>query len=94
MRANDFDALRAFFMSPNVAPDPLDDVPPTVMAPCLLIVGEDDFAYAGMRKVAEQIPNATLVVVGGVGHTYGFTRSDLVLPHITAFLNKVDGTTG
>jgi pimeloyl-ACP methyl ester carboxylesterase len=90
MRASDYDALRAYFRSPTVAPDPLDDVPATIKAPCLLIVGEDDWGLAGVNRCAEQMPTATLVVLPGLNHASGFVRSDLMLPHIKAFLNQID----
>jgi pimeloyl-ACP methyl ester carboxylesterase len=89
-RENDFDALRAYFTSPGVAPDPLDDVPPTIKSPCLLIVGDADYGLAGVQKCAEQMPTATLVVLPGVGHVYGYVHSELLLPHIRAFLAEMD----
>jgi pimeloyl-ACP methyl ester carboxylesterase len=91
IRANDFEALRAFFTSPGLANDRLDKVPPTIKAPCILIVGDDDFNSAAVQKCAEQMPTATLVVLPGVGHSSAFMRSDLVLPHVKAFLNRIDG---
>jgi pimeloyl-ACP methyl ester carboxylesterase len=93
IRANDFEALRAYFRSPGLADDPIDDVPSSIKAPCLLIVGDDDFNCAAVQKCAEQIPTATLVVLPGLGHTTGLLRSDLTLPHIKAFLSQVDSRT-
>jgi pimeloyl-ACP methyl ester carboxylesterase len=88
--ANDTEALKAFFLSPTVSPDPLDDVLPTVVAPCLLIVGEDDFFYEGVRECARLMPKATLVTLPGLNHLQGFTRCDVAAPHVEAFLTSLD----
>jgi pimeloyl-ACP methyl ester carboxylesterase len=94
LRANDFAALRAYFTSPGHADDPIDIVPATINVPSLVIVGEDDFNCAAAQKCAQQMPAATLVVLPGLNHLTAFVRSDLMLPHIKAFLNNVDAAAG
>lgn len=65
------------------------DVLPTMTMPCLLFAGDADPQYPGVRQCAQQMPNATLVTLPGLSHLEGFTRSDLVLPHVTTFLQEV-----
>jgi pimeloyl-ACP methyl ester carboxylesterase len=91
VQAIDIEAMKACFRSGTVVVDPLDAVPGTMKVPSLLIVGEEDFAFAdGMQKCARQMPNATLVTLRSINHPQSFFRSDLTLPHIKAFLAKVD----
>jgi pimeloyl-ACP methyl ester carboxylesterase len=59
-----------------------------MMMPCLLFVGEDDPRLNGVRESARNIPDATLFSLPGCGHAAGLARHDLVLPHVTTFLNK------
>ena len=61
----------------------------TMTMPCLLFVGEDDPRLNGVRESAQNIPDATLFSLPGCGHAAGLARHDLVLPHVTTFLNKL-----
>ena len=64
------------------------EVLPTMTMPCLLFVGEDDPRLAGMRECATAIRDATFFSLPECGHVAALGRSDLVLPHVTAFLTK------
>ena len=83
---NDPDALLA---CAHAAGRSLEDVHPTIQAPCLMYVGENDVPYATAPQTARTMPNATFVGLPGLNHPEGWARSDLVLPHVTAFLAKV-----
>jgi pimeloyl-ACP methyl ester carboxylesterase len=61
---------------------------PTMQMPCLLYVGEVDPRLAPMRECLKQTPNATFFSLPGCNHIDAFARSDLVLPHVSAFLTK------
>jgi len=84
LEANDLAALSA------LSQDRADcsEVLPTMTMPCLLLVGEDDPRLNGARESARNIPGSTFVSIAGCGHVAGLARHDLVLPHVTAFLNK------
>jgi pimeloyl-ACP methyl ester carboxylesterase len=64
------------------------EVLPTMTMPCLLFVGEDDPRLVEMRECAAIIRDATFFSLPGCGHVAALCRSDLVLPHVTAFLTK------
>jgi pimeloyl-ACP methyl ester carboxylesterase len=87
--AGDVAAYKAFFTSGASYPDPLDQVPPTIGVPCLIFVGEDDFALEAAVKAAKEIPNAALVTLPGLDHPQGFMHAELVLPHLRAFLEDL-----
>lgn len=88
--ANDFEALIALVS--RDWPYGFDDVLPTMTMPVLLFVGEVDSFYSGARECAKSIPNATCISFPGLDHTQTFIRKDLVLPHVTKFLEKVTQT--
>jgi len=83
--ANDLMALLALSQDRT----DFSDVLPTMVMPCLLFVGEDDPRLNGVRECAQSIPDATFVSLPGCGHAAGLARHDLVLPDVTAFLNKL-----
>ena len=60
--------------------------------PCLLYCGTADRAHAQIRAAAERLPNATFVAVEGLDHVQTSARSDLVLPHVRAFLDRVEAS--
>ncbi len=68
------------------------DVLPTISAPCLLFVGEADPCLAEMRECLPDLANTTFFTMPGCDHIATMARSDLVLPHVQAFLAKVHGT--
>ena len=83
--ANDLKALLALTQDrPS-----LESVLPTMQMPCLLYVGEADSFCSGLEACAQHIPNVTFVSLPGLDHIQGMERSDLVLPHVTTFLNTV-----
>jgi pimeloyl-ACP methyl ester carboxylesterase len=80
--ANDLKAVSAF-MHHRAS---LAEVLPLMTMPCLLFVGEDDPRLPQVQQCCRALANATLVSFPGCDHVAGFARSDLVLPHVTAFL--------
>jgi len=51
--------------------------------------GEADGAFLRVQEGAKHMPNVTFVVVPGCDHGEAFQRADLVLPHVTKFLQAV-----
>ena len=87
--ANDIEALIAAVDGNSMRPDLEDDLPGMTM-PFLIYAGEsDEKRYVPAREAAERLPNATVVSLPGLDHLQGYTRSDLVLPHIKNFLARV-----
>ena len=86
--ANDHEALIASVKSPSFSVE--DDLPSMTM-PFLIHVGESDelASHANIKEYAKRLPNATFVSLPGLDHIQGWTRSDLVLPHIKKFLAQV-----
>jgi pimeloyl-ACP methyl ester carboxylesterase len=82
--ANDIEALRALTQdrASNAG------VLPAMTTPCLLFVGEDDPRLPKVRKCASALSNATFASLPGCDHLTAFARSNLVLPHVEAFLSK------
>jgi pimeloyl-ACP methyl ester carboxylesterase len=85
-RPNDLEALLASVTHDRPA---LDDVLPRMTMPCLLFAGEADPVYPFVRECARQIPQVTFFSLPGLGHSQARRRSDLVLPHLTRFLQTV-----
>jgi len=67
----------------------LEDILPTMTMPCLLYVGEADGAFLRVQECAKHIPNVTYVALPGCHHGDAFYRADVVLPHVTKFLQAV-----
>jgi pimeloyl-ACP methyl ester carboxylesterase len=87
MLANDVEALIASRML--VERRGFEAALPRTTVPCLLFVGEDDPACERMKAAAARLPNATFVSFPGIAHPDG-DRLDLVLPHLTRFLARLD----
>ena len=83
--ANDLDALRALTQDRVSNADVL----PTMTMPCLLFVGELDPRLPNVKKCLSELPIATFFTLPECDHIAAFARSDLVIPHIKAFLSKV-----
>ena len=83
--ANDLDALRALTQNreSNAA------VLPSMTMPCLLFVGELDPRLAQTRQCASDLPNATFFSLPECDHAASAIRSELVIPHLKAFLQRV-----
>jgi pimeloyl-ACP methyl ester carboxylesterase len=89
MLANDAEAL----IAASVDRPGLEEILPTLTMPCLLYVGEADPVSQLAARCVGLIPDATLVTLPGLDHLAGMYRSDLVLPHVTAFLASVESRT-
>jgi pimeloyl-ACP methyl ester carboxylesterase len=60
-----------------------------VVRPCFLYAGSQDFVFSRAQATARQIANAKFEILPGLTHPEGFLRSDLVLPHVLAFLEGI-----
>jgi len=86
--------LRAFeLQSAHEEPELLwPDLPPlsTLEVPTLVVVGADDHAdfHAIAEHLAEQIPNADLVVVPGAGHLVGVDQPEELNALLLEFLSE------
>jgi pimeloyl-ACP methyl ester carboxylesterase len=87
--ANDLRALTAAAAQPRPS---LEDVLPSMVMPCLLLVGEADCRRAAVEKCAKQIGRATLVTLPGLSHVGTLGSSDVVLPHVKRFLAAQQGS--
>jgi pimeloyl-ACP methyl ester carboxylesterase len=83
--ANDLDAMRALTQDRE---SNADVIAPMIM-PCLLIVGELDPRLAPVRECASKLSNATFVSFPECDHAAFAVSGDLVIPHLKAFLSKV-----
>jgi len=80
--ANDLRALRALTQDRSS----IADVLPTMAMPCLLFVGEADPRLPQVQECARHIRDVALFSLPGCDHVAAGARSDLVLPHVTRFL--------
>lgn len=64
----------------------LADVPPRMMMPCLVYIGEAEPEYADALNDSQRMPNARFVTFPGFDHFDTWAHSELVLPHVMAFL--------
>lgn len=65
------------------------EVLPTMAMPCLLFAGTDDPRYPRVQECARQMPNAAMFKLEGCGHVAAWGRSDMVLPHLRNFLDRL-----
>ena len=86
--ALDAQAMAAAQEASLIAPG-LEDALPTIQTPTLIYYGTDDYPDRLPERAAAQIPNATVVALEGLNHAQAIRRSDLVLPHVEAFLDRV-----
>jgi pimeloyl-ACP methyl ester carboxylesterase len=86
---NDVQALIAYRAERLASPGFLAILPQMTM-PCLVFAGEADPAYPRIQEFVTRMPNATFFSVPGLGHADTLFRSDLVLPHVTEFLRRVN----
>ena len=66
---------------------------PQIQSETLVLVGELEEgpgreAAANAEAAAAMMPRGRAVILPGLGHVAAFTRSDLVLPHVRAFLHE------
>jgi pimeloyl-ACP methyl ester carboxylesterase len=57
--------------------------------PCLLFAGELDPRLAKVKECVSELPSAKCFTLPECDHFDALVRSDLVIPHIKAFLSKV-----
>jgi pimeloyl-ACP methyl ester carboxylesterase len=90
---NDAQALVATLMAAPAQDhaDGLGDRLSRMTMPVLVLTGDDDDLYAGSqaRRAAEALPDADFVEISAADHFTLYVRSDLILPHLTAFLDRV-----
>lgn len=84
--ANDAEALIAATAAPRGVSG---DVLATMTMPCLLYVGEADGFYTGAKECVQHIPDAAFVSFPGLDHGQTSRGSDVVLPHVTGFLQGI-----
>jgi pimeloyl-ACP methyl ester carboxylesterase len=65
------------------------DALPSIRVPTLIYFGTDDYPDRLPEQAAAQMPDAAVVTLEGLNHSQAFRRSELVLPHVRAFLNRV-----
>ncbi len=66
----------------------MSPVLPTMTMPCLVYCGDADGLHVGASECVQHMPNVTWVSLPGLDHTQAMERSELVLPHVRAFLNR------
>jgi pimeloyl-ACP methyl ester carboxylesterase len=77
-------AQEAGLMAPS-----LEDALPTIQTPTLIYFGTGDYPDRLPERAAAKMPNATVVALEGLNHSQAIRRSDLILPHVEAFLDRV-----
>jgi pimeloyl-ACP methyl ester carboxylesterase len=82
--ANDLDALRA--LTQNRASN-AGGLASMTMG-CLVFVGELDPRLPQARQCASVLPNATFFTLPECDHAASSIRSELVIPHLKAFLSQ------
>ena len=91
--ALDAQAMAAARVADLIAPS-LEDALPTIQTPTLIYYGTDDYPDRLPERAAAKMPNATVVTLEGLNHSQAVRRSDLVLPHVEAFLHQVTRASG
>ncbi len=86
---NDVQALVALYTQDKERPD-ISDLLPTMTMPCLLFAGDADPIYFLVKRCATELPNASFFPVPKLNHFETAWRGDLVLPHLSKFLAKVE----
>ena len=70
----------------RVSRSSLADVPPRMMMPCLVYIGKAEPEYADALNDSHRMPNARFVTFPRFDHFDTWAHSELVLPHVLAFL--------
>jgi pimeloyl-ACP methyl ester carboxylesterase len=84
LMASDLLALHALTLDR----EDFSDVLPTMRMPCLLFAGSADLRFPLVEECARRIPNSTFFSLVDRGHVAALAESDLVLPHLRAFLSQ------
>ena len=82
---NDADALAACSIAIGEAPSLAGALLDSAL-PALVYAGDRDMYYMEAKRAAAGIPSVTFVPLPGLGHIEAEMRSDVVLPHVWAFL--------
>lgn len=67
-----------------------EDILESITIPCLIFAGEADAYFIKAKEGAGHMPDATFISFPGLNHVECGQRSDLVIPHIKEFLEKVN----
>lgn len=59
---------------------------PHIVSPVMLLVGSEEPFVEQAQETARLLPHGAFVPLAGLDHVQTFFRSDLVLPHVRAFL--------
>jgi pimeloyl-ACP methyl ester carboxylesterase len=90
--ANDMQALVALRTQPMAPPGPVSQVNDylrSISVSCLIYVGTADAYCEPASEAAGNLPECTLARIPGLNHIETYFRSELVLPHLGAFLARV-----
>ena len=85
--ANDPEAIIGASLGLIQRPD-MSPALPTMTMPCLVYCGDADGLHVGAAECVQHMPNVVWVSLPGLDHTQAMERSELVLPHVTGFLNR------
>jgi hypothetical protein len=85
LRQLDIRALSAELRAPRAS---LESVPPSMTMPCLLYIGQSEWAHDQARKDSQRIPQGQFASFPDFNHFDTWARSDVVLPHVLAFLDE------
>ena len=89
-KSNDLEALIALMSSENFMEIPgYEDFLPNLKIPSLFFAGEYNWEYSSAPQTVKMMPDAKLAALPGLNHVEAFVRIDLVLPHITKFLEEL-----
>ncbi len=86
--ASDASALSVAMRTHLSIPELEDSELQTIRVPTLIYCGTNDDPEPKQRA-ASAMPDATYVALDGLDHAAAINRSDLVLPHIAAFLARI-----
>lgn len=64
---------------------PWDDLP-AIPVPTLLVSGTEECPQSAVRAAVQRLPAGQAERIAGLGHLQAFWRSDLVAPHVAAFV--------
>ena len=81
----DIQALSAELRAPRSS---LESIPPTMLMPCLLYVGQAEDGYECMLNDSQRMPNVRFISFPDFNHFDTWARSDAVLPHVVEFLGE------
>ena len=87
LRSNDFKALTAVRLTQEYIG--FDEFLPSVELPCIFYAGDLVYWHSYAEDTAKLIKSAKFVSIPGLNHIQGLQRSELVLPHITSFLDNL-----